>query len=142
MSSCFSSGPAPSAIRCDDLFRDKGWPFMYNTQDICALLLWPCTSSHPLCYCMLETYLSVVPTPAQPFFPLEHRRPVFQGKIYNCGGGGSCGTCAVDVIAGASNCSPKGPGEKKLLDKNKKPASYRLSCCTMVSGPVTVKTKP
>eukprot|EP00752_Nemacystus_decipiens_P001467 g1443.t1 len=65
-----------------------------------------------------------------------------QGKIYNCGGGGSCGTCAVDVVAGASNCSPQGPGEKKLLEKNKKPASYRLSCCTMVSGPVTVKTKP
>eukprot|EP00904_Undaria_pinnatifida_P010699 jgi/Undpi1/675/HiC_scaffold_10.g04139.m1 len=63
-----------------------------------------------------------------------------QGKIYNCGGGGSCGTCAVNVVAGMSNCSPKGPGEKKLLDK--KPASYRLSCCTMVSGPVTIKTKP
>ncbi|CBN76658.1 ferredoxin [Ectocarpus siliculosus] len=65
-----------------------------------------------------------------------------QGKIYNCGGGGSCGTCAVNVKAGAQNCSPKGPGEKKLLDKNKRPASYRLSCCTMVSGPVTVQTKP
>ncbi|CAM9185700.1 unnamed protein product [Hapterophycus canaliculatus] len=63
-----------------------------------------------------------------------------QGKIYNCGGGGSCGTCAVNVVAGASNCSPKGPGEKKLLDK--KPDSFRLACCTMVSGPVTVKTKP
>lgn len=65
---------------------------------------------------------------------------ILQGKIYNCGGGGSCGTCAVNVVAGASNCSPKGPGEKKLLDK--KPDSFRLSCCTMVSGPVTVKTKP
>lgn len=64
----------------------------------------------------------------------------WQGKIYNCGGGGSCGTCAVNVVAGAGNCSPKGPGEKKLLDK--KPASYRLSCCTMVTGPITVKTKP
>ncbi|CAN0523443.1 unnamed protein product [Ectocarpus sp. 12 AP-2014] len=65
-----------------------------------------------------------------------------QGKIYNCGGGGSCGTCAVNVKAGAQNCSPKGPGEKKLLDKKKSPDSYRLSCCTMVSGPVTVQTKP
>lgn len=74
---------------------------------------------------------------------LDHFIPCYsylQGKIYNCGGGGSCGTCAVNVVAGMSNCSPKGPGEKKLLDK--KPASYRLSCCTMVSGPVTIKTKP
>ncbi|CAM9432625.1 unnamed protein product, partial [Sphacelaria rigidula] len=63
-----------------------------------------------------------------------------QGKIYNCGGGGSCGTCAVNVVSGMANLSPKGPGEKKLLEK--KPASYRLSCCSMVSGPVTVKTKP
>lgn len=26
-----------------------------------------------------------------------------QGKIYNCGGGGQCGTCAVQVIKGAQN---------------------------------------
>ncbi|CAM9472543.1 unnamed protein product [Discosporangium mesarthrocarpum] len=63
-----------------------------------------------------------------------------QGKIYNCGGGGSCGTCAVDVMDGAKNLSPKGPGEKTLLKA--KPESYRLSCCTMVKGDVTVMTKP
>lgn len=68
------------------------------------------------------------------------RTALAQGKIYNCGGGGSCGTCAVEIVDGMKNTSPKGPGEKKLLDK--KPDSYRLSCCTMVSGPVTVRTKP
>ena len=26
-----------------------------------------------------------------------------QGKIYNCGGGGQCGTCAVQIIKGAQN---------------------------------------
>jgi ferredoxin len=26
-----------------------------------------------------------------------------QGKIYNCGGGGQCGTCAVQVIKGGQN---------------------------------------
>jgi len=124
--------------------------------------------SNPACFACLETLPTVTYSQAsvvnQPFplqegvacgdrrhvsfvsilFSTQHlptKRTIFlQGKIYNCGGGGSCGTCAVNVVAGASNCSPKGPGEKKLLDK--KPDSYRLSCCTMVSGPVTVKTKP
>ncbi|CAM9165599.1 unnamed protein product [Choristocarpus tenellus] len=63
-----------------------------------------------------------------------------QGKIYNCGGGGSCGTCAVNVIDGAKNMSPKGPGEKKLLKD--KPDSFRLSCCSMVKGDITIMTKP
>lgn len=26
-----------------------------------------------------------------------------QGKIYNCGGGGQCGTCAIQVVKGAQN---------------------------------------
>ena len=26
-----------------------------------------------------------------------------QGKIYNCGGGGQCGTCAIQIIKGAKN---------------------------------------
>jgi ferredoxin len=26
-----------------------------------------------------------------------------QGKIYNCGGGGQCGTCAVQVLSGGQN---------------------------------------
>ncbi|KAG5190166.1 ferredoxin, partial [Tribonema minus] len=63
-----------------------------------------------------------------------------QGKIYNCGGGGSCGTCTVNVVAGGNNCSPKGPAEKKLLGN--KPETYRLSCCTKVNGNITVATKP
>jgi ferredoxin len=58
----------------------------------------------------------------------------------SCGGGGSCGTCAVDVVEGMQNCNPKGPAEKKLLGNKKE--SIRLSCCTRVTGPVTIKTKP
>mmetsp|Transcript_15889 Transcript_15889/g.23598 ORF Transcript_15889/g.23598 Transcript_15889/m.23598 type:complete len:152 (-) Transcript_15889:51-506(-) len=63
-----------------------------------------------------------------------------QGKIYNCGGGGSCGTCAVKIDSGMENCSPKGPAEKNLLKG--KPDSFRLSCCTKVNGNVTVTIKP
>uniref|UniRef100_A0A7S2UXM9 2Fe-2S ferredoxin-type domain-containing protein n=1 Tax=Fibrocapsa japonica TaxID=94617 RepID=A0A7S2UXM9_9STRA len=63
-----------------------------------------------------------------------------QGKLTNCGGGGVCGTCAVEVMDGANNLSPKAPNEKKVLSK--KPENYRLSCCTRVSGACTVRTKP
>mmetsp|Transcript_16597 Transcript_16597/g.25130 ORF Transcript_16597/g.25130 Transcript_16597/m.25130 type:complete len:136 (-) Transcript_16597:457-864(-) len=63
-----------------------------------------------------------------------------QGKLSNCGGGGSCGTCKVAVLDGMNNLSPKAPVEKKLLAKY--PDNYRLSCCTRATGSCTIKTKP
>ena len=58
----------------------------------------------------------------------------------NCGGAGICGTCAVKVLEGANNFNPPSKNEQKTLKG--KPADFRLSCCSRVSGPITIKTKP
>lgn len=62
------------------------------------------------------------------------------GKMMNCGGYGQCGTCAVEIVEGMENLSPRTDVENKLLKK--KPANYRLACQTLVNGPVSVVTKP
>ena len=62
------------------------------------------------------------------------------GKMMNCGGYGQCGTCAVEIVEGMENLSPRTDAENKLLKK--KPANYRLACQTLVNGPVSVVTKP
>jgi len=58
----------------------------------------------------------------------------------NCGGAGICGTCAVRVLEGAQNFNPPSKNEQKTLEG--KPADFRLSCCSRVTGPITIKTKP
>ncbi|MDB9313299.1 2Fe-2S iron-sulfur cluster-binding protein [Spirulina sp. CS-785/01] len=63
-----------------------------------------------------------------------------RGKLMNCGGYGQCGTCVVEVIEGMNNLSERTEFEKRKLKK--KPDSYRLSCQTIVNGPVKVRTKP
>ncbi|NEO28230.1 MAG: (2Fe-2S)-binding protein [Kamptonema sp. SIO4C4] len=63
-----------------------------------------------------------------------------RGKLTNCGGYGQCGTCVVEVIEGMENLSERTQFEERKLKK--KPASYRLSCQTLVNGPVKVRTKP
>ncbi|MFQ3679812.1 MAG: 2Fe-2S iron-sulfur cluster-binding protein [Pseudanabaenaceae cyanobacterium] len=62
------------------------------------------------------------------------------GKLMNCGGYGQCGTCIVEIVAGAENLSPRTPAEISRLKR--KPESYRLACQVLVNGDVTVKTKP
>ena len=62
------------------------------------------------------------------------------GKLMNCGGYGQCGTCIVEIVEGMENLSEKTEVERQKLKK--KPDSYRLSCQTLVNGPVSVKTKP
>jgi ferredoxin len=62
------------------------------------------------------------------------------GKMMNCGGNGQCGHCAVEVIEGLENLSPRTDAENKLLKK--KPENFRLACQTIVNGAVTVATKP
>lgn len=57
----------------------------------------------------------------------------------NCGGAGICGTCAVKVTSGASNISK--PSKNELNTLQGKPADFRLSCCSKVSGPIECKTK-
>lgn len=61
-----------------------------------------------------------------------------KGKLTNCGGGGQCGTCLIEVESGYTN--GRTAREDFLLQN--KPDSYRLACRTLISGDVTIKTKP
>ena len=58
----------------------------------------------------------------------------------NCGGAGICGTCAVKVLSGGENMSPKSKNEQNTLKG--KPDDFRLSCCARVTGPISIKMKP
>ncbi|EKX35918.1 hypothetical protein GUITHDRAFT_160176 [Guillardia theta CCMP2712] len=61
-----------------------------------------------------------------------------KGKLFNCGGGGNCGTCKVDLVSG--NLSPRTAAEEKLLKGC--PPSFRLACQSCVMSDVTVRNKP
>ncbi len=73
---------------------------------------------------------------------LEHKIDIYKlkGKMMNCGGYGQCGTCIVEVVAGASQLSPRTDVEVRKLKQ--KPDTYRLACQTLVQGNATIKTKP
>ncbi|MCO5601452.1 hypothetical protein L7F22_055575 [Adiantum nelumboides] len=67
------------------------------------------------------------------------------GKIMNCGGGGSCGTCIVEVLEGSELLSERTDAEERYLKK--KPSTWRLACQTIVgdktnSGKVVVRRLP
>jgi ferredoxin len=64
----------------------------------------------------------------------------FIGKMTNCGGGGNCGTCIVEIVEGMENLSQRTDTENRILKK--KPENYRLACQTVVNGAVSVVTKP
>lgn len=64
----------------------------------------------------------------------------FIGKMTNCGGGGNCGTCIVEIVEGMENLSLRTDAENRILKK--KPENYRLACQTVVNGAVSVVTKP
>jgi ferredoxin len=64
----------------------------------------------------------------------------FIGKMTNCGGGGNCGTCIVEIVEGMENLSQRTDTENRMLKK--KPENYRLACQTVVNGAVSVVTKP
>ncbi|MEM3148559.1 MAG: ASKHA domain-containing protein [Candidatus Jordarchaeales archaeon] len=55
-----------------------------------------------------------------------------------CGGRGICGKCKV-VIEDRRNISPLTEKEKKKLSSAEIAEGYRLACCTVINGPVTVK---
>jgi len=61
-----------------------------------------------------------------------------KGKLTNCGGGGSCGTCAVEVIA--QDWMPRADFEALRLKKYNENA--RLSCNTVIEGDATVILRP
>ncbi|KAK6129711.1 hypothetical protein DH2020_036577 [Rehmannia glutinosa] len=67
------------------------------------------------------------------------------GKVMNCGGGGTCGTCIVEIIDGKDLLNERTNTELKYLKK--KPESWRLACQTIVgnkenSGKVVVQRLP
>lgn len=67
------------------------------------------------------------------------------GKLMNCGGGGSCGTCIVEIIEGKDLLNERTNTELRYLKK--KPESWRLACQTIVgnkenSGKVVVQRIP
>ncbi|CAN6332080.1 unnamed protein product [Urochloa humidicola] len=67
------------------------------------------------------------------------------GKVMNCGGGGSCGTCIVEIIDGKELLNERTNTENRNLKK--KPESWRLACQTIVgnkenSGKVVVQRLP
>ncbi|XP_065850612.1 photosynthetic NDH subunit of subcomplex B 3, chloroplastic [Euphorbia lathyris] len=67
------------------------------------------------------------------------------GKLMNCGGGGSCGTCIVEIVDGKALLNEKTNTEHRYLIK--KPESWRLACQTIVgnkenSGKVVVQRLP
>mmetsp|Transcript_25704 Transcript_25704/g.59625 ORF Transcript_25704/g.59625 Transcript_25704/m.59625 type:complete len:143 (-) Transcript_25704:297-725(-) len=61
-----------------------------------------------------------------------------KGKLFNCNGGGQCGTCKVEVQNG--NVSGRTDAENKLLAND--PPTFRLACQTLVNGPCTIRNKP
>eukprot|EP00897_Mesotaenium_endlicherianum_P007041 jgi/Mesen1/6365/ME000328S05646 len=68
------------------------------------------------------------------------------GKLMNCGGGGSCGTCMVQILEGGELLSERTDAELKYLEK-KRPDNWRLACQTIVgdktnSGKVIVQRLP
>ncbi|KAK3138055.1 hypothetical protein QOZ80_5AG0363870 [Eleusine coracana subsp. coracana] len=67
------------------------------------------------------------------------------GKVMNCGGGGSCGTCIVEILDGKELLNERTGTENRYLKK--KPESWRLACQTIVgnkenSGKVVVQRLP
>ena len=58
-------------------------------------------------------------------------------KAQQCGGGGQCNLCWVDVVDGADKLSPKTDAERKR--GKKKPESFRMACQALINGPVSVR---
>jgi ferredoxin len=69
-----------------------------------------------------------------------HGVEVYKGfaKVRNCRGNGLCGTCAMEIVEGIENLSPKTLREQVRLKG--KPATRRLSCQTQVLGDVVCRT--
>lgn len=53
--------------------------------------------------------------------------------LLNCSGGGTCGTCIVEVVQGKELLGPRTEIEREKLKKN--PKNWRLACQTTVGKP-------
>jgi ferredoxin len=56
-----------------------------------------------------------------------------------CGALASCGTCRVEVLAGANALSPADARERMVLGDAKVKAGDRLACQARLRGPVTIR---
>ncbi|XP_071901470.1 uncharacterized protein [Coffea arabica] len=75
-----------------------------------------------------ETSTTSQEPPAAVNFAFVSARP-----LLNCGGGGTCGTCIVEVVEGRELLSPRTEKEKEKLKRN--PRNWRLACQTTVGKP-------
>lgn len=55
-----------------------------------------------------------------------------------CGGGGLCGRCGVQVLAGAEALAPPSAAEERAKQRNRVPAELRLACQLELCGPLEV----
>ncbi|CAI9114174.1 OLC1v1014834C1 [Oldenlandia corymbosa var. corymbosa] len=58
--------------------------------------------------------------------------------LLNCGGGGTCATCMVEIVEGRELLSPRTDKEKEKLKR--KPRNWRLACQTTVGTPDSTGT--
>ncbi len=58
----------------------------------------------------------------------------------SCGAEGICGKCNMTILAGRENLSESKPIEPRLLSKERKPATDRISCQTKALGDCVVTT--
>ncbi|KAJ4831724.1 hypothetical protein Tsubulata_038273 [Turnera subulata] len=66
--------------------------------------------------------------PSSVYVAFVHYKP-----LSNCGGGGTCATCMVEVVQGKELLNPRTDKEKEKLKR--KPRNFRLACQTTVSNP-------
>ncbi|XP_068638960.1 photosynthetic NDH subunit of subcomplex B 3, chloroplastic [Aristolochia californica] len=69
----------------------------------------------------------------------------YKAALNNCAGGGSCGTCLVEVVAGKELLNRRTEKEREILKR--KPKNWRLACQTIVGqedsrGEVVIQTLP
>ncbi|OIW03805.1 hypothetical protein TanjilG_30081 [Lupinus angustifolius] len=57
----------------------------------------------------------------------------YSRALLNCGGGGTCATCMVEVLEGTELLNPRTDKEKEKLKR--KPKNWRLACQTIVGKP-------
>jgi adenylate cyclase len=55
-----------------------------------------------------------------------------------CAGGGLCGRCGLEVVAGGETLARPGAAEERVKQRNRVPAELRLACQVEVCGPLEV----
>lgn len=55
-----------------------------------------------------------------------------------CGADGLCGRCGVRILAGASTLAPESADERRIKQRNRIDAEFRLACRTVVRGDLEI----